>query len=163
MSSKLVKIGSLFLTGTLASIGATAHADNINTSGVICHNFQAAEALDIDYLTNGVQDVNTAARRIICTVPRSPLAATTPAQFFVDGLNTANTITTCTLTAYTFFGAPVTSSTFSEPAIPGASVTWDHLVTFPAGTLGTFDYVSVLCNIPGSRNGTLFGVTAVQP
>jgi hypothetical protein len=171
MSSKLLKIGSLLVAGTLASIGATARAGgNINTSGVICRNFVASEALDIDYQTIGVQDVNAAARRVICSVPRSPLSAGSIAQFFVDGHNNANTCTTCTLTVYPYNpGNPnlgmSQSQTFSNCAPAAAPLEWDQLVSFPTimSPGDTFEYASLLCIIPGNRNGTLYGVTALQP
>jgi hypothetical protein len=104
MNSKMMKIGSLFLVGILASFGVTAYADNINTSGVVCQNFNAAQALDIDYLTNGVRNLNAAARSVICSLPRSPLAASAIPEFFVDGQNNTGTSTSCTLTVYDFLG-----------------------------------------------------------
>lgn len=161
MFSKLVKLGSLFVAGALAASGSVAHADNINTSGVLCQNFNASEALDIDYFTNAVRDINAAGRSIICSMPRSPLAAGAIPEFFVDGQNSPNTSTTCTVTTYSFLGTVTNSLTFTESA---TTVTrqWDHLVQFAANTVGTFDYASVLCFIPGSGQGLLFGVTSVQ-
>src|ERR1700748_3129735 len=102
MISKLVTMGSLVCAGTLASFGGLAHADNINTSGVLCQNFNAAQALDIDYLTNSVRNIATTPRSVICSVPRSPLAAGALPEFFIDGQNSANTTTSCTLSVYTF-------------------------------------------------------------
>jgi hypothetical protein len=162
MISRFATMGLALCAGALASLSSAVDADNINTSGVLCQNFNAAQALDIDYVVNGVRNINAAARPVICSLPRAPLASGLPATFFVDGQNFNNTTTTCTLFVYTFGGAVTVSSTFTEPAVPGASVTWDHNVTFPAGSVATFDYVNVLCTIPGAVNGTVFGVTSVQ-
>ena len=37
-------------------------------SGSVCRNFKAAEATDIDYLINGVRNINPANRSVICPV-----------------------------------------------------------------------------------------------
>jgi hypothetical protein len=163
MFTKLVKVGALFLTAVLASLGATAHADNINTSGVICQNYNAAEALDIDYFTNGVRNINASSRFVICSVPRSPLTGTPSPTFYVDGENLPGTTTTCTLNVYNFLGTFVSSQSFTK-SVPagGATLDWDQPVTFPTPP-STFDYVSLLCFLPGSGGGLIHGVTAVQP
>jgi hypothetical protein len=165
MSSKFMKIGSLFLAGALVSLGPTAHADNINTSGVTCQNYNAGQALDIDYLTNGVRNLNAATRQVICSVSRSPIPLGSQAQFFVDGHNNANTCTTCTLTMYLFGGTVAEIQSFRNCAPATAPLNWDQLVTFTTITpvLDTFDYASLLCTLPGSTNGILYGVTALQP
>ncbi|HWL88241.1 MAG TPA: hypothetical protein VNO21_20700 [Polyangiaceae bacterium] len=164
MSNKLLKTGSVFLlAGVLASIGATAHAANINTSGVVFRNFNAGEALDIDYLTNGARDINANPRSVVAPIPRSPVASAPSPSFFIDGENTANTSTSCTVFVYDFFGNPVASQFFTEASAGASLRNWDHAVTFTAAQLATFNYASVVCTIPGSANGILHGVTAVQP
>ena len=163
MFSKLVKVGSLFLTAVLASFGASAHADNINTSGVSCRNYNASEALDIDYLTNGVRNLNASSRFVICPVPRSPLTGTPTPTFYVDGSNNPGTSTTCTVTVYNFLGTFVSSQSFTQ-SVPstGTTLNWDQPVTFPTPP-STFDYVSLLCFIPANGGGLIHGATAVQP
>lgn len=154
MRAKILKLGSLFLAGALASLGAVAHADNINSSGTLCQNFNAGQALDIDYVANGVRNLNAATRPVICSIPRSPLVGTETGVFFVDGTNTGANTTPCTLFIYSFGG--VISQSFSFTGVG----TYDQFVSFP--TLGTFDYADVLCTLPASVGGTLFGVTSVQ-
>ena len=156
MSSKTVTIGLLFLIGALASIGATAHADNINTSGVICRNVLASEALDIGYVSNGVRNFNAAPRRVICSVPRSPLNQALFPLFLVSGTNFSGT-TTCTVSVYTDLGNPGPSHSFTRG--PGS---WTQGVAFSPIEVGAGDYVSVLCTLPGGGNGTLHGITSVQ-
>lgn len=161
MFSNALKLGLFLATGTLASIAATAHADNINTSGVICQNFNASEALDIDYLTTGVRNLAATPRSIICAIPRSPLNAAPSPMFFVDGHNNANTTTTCTVTVYNFMGVIQSTQSFSESGGAGG-LTWDFPVTL-ALQPAVFDYASLLCSIPASAGGSILGVTAVQP
>ena len=164
MSSKLVILGSLILAGTVVPLSDTANADNLNTSGVICQNFNASQALDIDYLTNAVRNINAAARPVICSVPRSPLPLNVIPRFYVDGHNNANTCTNCTVTMYRFTGAIAGTQFFAQCAPAAAALNWRRLVSFP-GLPGpdTFEYASVLCTLPGGGAGLLYGVTALQP
>ncbi|HEY0481442.1 MAG TPA: hypothetical protein VGD37_28195 [Kofleriaceae bacterium] len=155
----------LFSAAGVTAIAAPASADNINTSGVICQNFNAAQALDIDYFGNRVENVNAAARTIVCAIPRSPLATIPPTFFFVDGHNNPNTVTSCTVTVYDFQGNVRLLQSFTENG-GAAGLTWDFPVNMltPAGmTPAFFDYASLVCTIPASRGGSIFGVTAVQP
>jgi hypothetical protein len=149
------------IAGTLASLMATANADNINTSGVLCQNFNASQALDIDYLSTGVRNLATSARSVICAIPRSPLAATPLTTFFVDGQNNPGTSTSCTVTVYSYFGTIRSTQSFTEIG-EASGRTWDHFVTMSPQP-STFDYASVVCTLPASAGGRLFGVIAVQP
>lgn len=160
MHAKFLKLSSLFLVSTLATLGP-ASAQNINVSGTVCQNFNAAQALDIDYFQTGVRNINTAPRPVICSLPRSPLPAGVIPRFFVDGQNAANTSTTCTLETYTFAGVLTQTLTFTESG--GATGrTWDHGVPFPLNSVGTFDYASVLCTLPGGGGGLIFGILSLQ-
>jgi hypothetical protein len=154
MRAKILKLGSLFLAGALASVGVAAHADNINTSGTVCQNFNASQALDIDYIATGVRNLNAATRPVICALPRSPLVGAATALFFVDGTNSGANTTPCTLFTYSFGGTITNSFSFTGVG------TYDQAVSFP--TLATFDYADVLCTLPASAGGTVFGVTSVQ-
>lgn len=156
MHTKILKLGSLFLTGALASLGAAAHADNINTSGTLCQNFNASEALDIDYLVTGVRNINASPRSVICAIPRSPLQGGATPQFFVDGTNAGANATSCTLFTYSFGGTLTQAFSFSRTG------TYDQFVSFAVNGVGFFDYASLLCTLPGSAGGVLFGTTSVQ-
>ncbi|HEX7836018.1 MAG TPA: hypothetical protein VF469_01080 [Kofleriaceae bacterium] len=141
----------------VAALGTAARADNITMSGVSCKNYNASEALDIDYRTWGVQNVNTAPRWVICPVPRSPLTSVPPTEFYVDGSNSPGTSTSCQATLYDYQGNITATVSFIESA-----TTWDHPVTFSVAP-SMWDYVNVMCQLPGSRGGTLLGTAAVQP
>jgi hypothetical protein len=157
MFSKSMLFGSLLLIGLVTSFAHTAEAGNINTSGTICQNFFAGEAQDVDFLSTGVRNINPSPRYIICSVARSPLAAGATALFYVDATNYSNTTTSCTLTVYTYYGAYVTSLSFTRG--PG---TWEQSVSFAPGVVGTWDYASLLCYLPGNGNGVIHGVFSVQ-
>jgi len=165
MISKLVKIGSVLLVGTLASLGAAAHAGNINTSGVICQNYNAAQALDIDYFTDAVRNINPAPRPVICSIPRSPLPAGFTPRFFIDGHNDAGTCTPCTVTLYNFDGAPAGSQTLTNCAPAAGPSNWSQFVNFAAIVPPDefYNYASVMCTLPGNGAGLVYGATAIQP
>ena len=158
MSLNRMVLGGLCVAGMVAALGTAARADNINTSGVACKNFNASEALDIEYVDTGVRNVNASPRSIICPVPRSPLSSIPAPEFYVDGTNNPGTSTTCTATLYDFQGNRVAIVSFTE----GATSPWDHSVTFGIAP-SFYDYVSVRCLLPGSSAGEILGVTAVQP
>jgi len=161
MSSKLITIGSALLAGTLAAIGGTAQADNINTSGTICQSFLGSQTVAIDHLANGVRNVNAAPRRVTCSIPRSPLPAAVAPRFRVAGHNNVNSCTACTLTLYRPNGVTAATQSFMQCAPVPAATNWNRLVLFPLGL--NFDYASLLCTLPGNGAGLLFGVTAIQP
>jgi hypothetical protein len=156
MNANMLKLGSLFLIAALASLGSAAHADNINTSGTICNNFNAGQAQDLDYVVTGVRNANASPRAVICAVPRSPLAAGAAPSFFVDGTNSGANTTSCTLFTYSFGGAITQSFSFTGVG------TYDQFVSFAVNGVGTFDYASLLCTLPGSFGGVLFGATSIQ-
>jgi hypothetical protein len=157
MFSNRMILGGLCVAGVVAATGMAARADNITVSGVACKNYNAAEALDIDYQNFGVQNVNAGSRFVICPVPRSPLNNVIPTQFYVDGFNSAGTSTSCTATLYDFSGDIITSVSFTQ-----STPTWDQGVTFSIAPT-TWDYVSVLCLLPGNRGGTILGAASLAP
>jgi hypothetical protein len=157
-------LGGLFLAGIVASIGAAARADNINTSGVACKAYITGGALDIDYTAYSIRNVNAGPRDVICPVPRSPLGSMAPTQFYVDGSNDPGTSTYCVAVLYNYHGEIITTESFTESVSASAPVaaSWDRQVAFSIEP-STYDYVSVLCELPGNIAGRILGVTAVQP
>lgn len=163
MNSKLRMVGSLFVAGAAAvAVGTMAHADNINTSGVLCQNYNAEEALDIDYVPNAVRNVATSARSIICSVPRSPLVpGSTSGSLAIDGWNNTNTSTSCTVFAVSNTGGTLGSQSFTETATTSPRP-WRHTVSLTSTQLRATGYVSVLCTIPGHATGEITGLTSFQ-
>jgi len=157
MFSNRMVLGGLCVAGVVAAIGTAARADSINTSGVACKNYNAGEALDIDYQTWGVQNINASPRSVVCPVPRSPLTGAAPfPEFWVDGMNVAGTTTSCCAMLFDFDGTFLSSVCWSE----GAASLWSQPVTFSIKP-STFHYVNLLCTLPGNRGGTILGATAV--
>lgn len=150
------RVLGLCVAGVVAVTVGAAQADNITVSGVACKNFNAGEALDIDFVSTGVQNINASPRSVVCPVPRSPLTGAPVTQFFVDGANVAGTTTSCCAALYDFHGNAISTVCFAE----GSTPTWDHAVNFSVAP-GTWDYVSLVCTLPGSRGGTILGAASV--
>jgi hypothetical protein len=160
---KLLSLANLLVTVVVPAV--TAHADNLNTSGTACRSYNASDSLDIGYRPNGVFNENAAQRWIVCPVARSPLAPTsvpTP-TFYVDGENKPGSSTTCTVSVNNYLGIFVASQAFTK-SVPanGTELNWDQPVQF-ATPPSTYDYVTLTCLLPGSDNGMIHGITAVQP
>ncbi|HTE56766.1 MAG TPA: hypothetical protein VK698_38195 [Kofleriaceae bacterium] len=157
MKSIALLAGLLIVAAILGSAAVDAGAaasQNINTHGATCKNYNAAQALDIDYLSYGVRNVSTGSRPVICSVERHPVTGATQA-FYVDGTNSAGQATVCTLTSYNYSGVYQSSVSFSE-----SIANYDHYATLP--TIGYYDYVSLVCTLPPSGLGTLRGVVALD-
>lgn len=142
------------LLAATASIDArAATSQNISTHGSACRNYNASQALDIDYFTTGVRNINADVRPVICPITTHPV--TGPGQnFYVDGTNYNGATTTCTLYAFNYSGGLLSSVTF----VVGS--TYDYYASLPSVTY--WGYTSMLCSLPGSGNGVLFGVIAID-
>lgn len=169
MNSKQLKIGTLFLAGVLASVGTSAHADQINTSGSICHFLAAAQAGDFGYTMNAIFNASTANRDVVCPVPYPTFSSLfDTATFSVDGHNDPGTSTTCTVFVLGEDGATIDSDTYSEsaPVSPPGNANgrnWEHESSFPNTFLVGFNTVTAVCTIPGNRDARIRGVTAQVP
>jgi hypothetical protein len=153
IKKSVLGLGLLTLCGVGLEAGA-AQSQSINTPGSVCNPFNANEATDIDYVSNGVRTIATSARRVVCGVGRHPVAG--PGQsFFVDGSNSAGKSTLCALSSFTFQGTFNSATSFLE-----SSPTYDHLAALQS--VGRFDYVTLLCNLPANAGGVLFGVITVD-
>jgi hypothetical protein len=154
VSSKSVAMGSLCLVGALAS----AHAGNLNTSGVICQAYNAAQAMDITYTSNGVWNTSDVARQIACPVPRLILPTDRTTAFYIDAYNNAGTCTSCLITLYNHAGEEAASRAVLHCA--PSSGTWRESVSFP-GSMAD-DHARVICTLPAFWAGTIYGITAIQ-
>jgi hypothetical protein len=153
IKKSVLGLGLLTLGGVGLEAGA-AESQSINTPGTVCNPFNAADATVIDYVSNGVRTIATTARRVVCGVSRHPAAS--PGQvFFVDGSNSPGASTLCALSSFTFQGTFHSATSFSESA-----PTYDHPAALQS--VGRFDYVTLLCNLPANAGGILFGVTAID-
>lgn len=158
MNANALTLGLSLATVLLGAASAlpaqAATAQNINTHGSACRNYNAGEALDIDYLSYGVRTIASGARSVICPLPRHPV--TGPGQnFYVDGSNASGATTSCTVYAYDYNGTFLSSATFSR-----SDATYTNYVSLPS--VSYWGYVSVLCTLPASGGGVLFGASAID-
>lgn len=164
MISKSLTTGLVCLASALAVRGSVARAEVISTAGALCHSLAGAQALDIDNMPNGVRNNNVSSRQVICPIPRSSRTSGTAPAFFVDGQNAANTCTTCGVIIYHSTGEWATSQWFTQCPPWTGPATWHQPVAFPSGTpISTTDYVSLLCELPGSGAGILYGAIMTMP
>ena len=150
-------LGLALPLATFALMGGvpnTAHAANAKHSGTICKNYDASQALDIDYLASGTRNLNASARYVICPLVA---AATTNSstKVHVDGFAASGQTIFCTLYSYDNQG---------------------HFLgfqSFPSAQTGTFDVklsvssnsssaLSVLCLLPPSAQGIIYDIDVVQ-
>jgi hypothetical protein len=133
------------------------YADQINTPGSDCQ--QAITGVGkLIYLSNGgarfVADPGFTSTRMVCPIPRTPLAAGTADRiFYIDGNNPAGGTTSCTITVYDYLGTAKDSFPNSSSANP-----YDMPFVIPAASLSQYDYVIALCSVP--NGGTLRGVAS---
>lgn len=153
----------LLLSACGVAIAATplapARATNINTGTVECQ-VAFAPAIQIFRSDFGVAtlDITTTPQSVICSVPRSPLAAgATVGQFYVDGDNWNGASTSCAISAFDQDGHLAIISTFTTSANH-----YDQLVTLPADRLSPLGHTTLSCTLPAFGNGTLRGVTSLQ-
>lgn len=137
------------LAGAYAEPARAATSQNVSNHGSACRNYNASEALDIDYLTSGARNINASSRTVICPVARHPV--TGPAQgIYIDGSNTSGAAVYCGVYAYEYNGTLLSSTSTTLPgyaSLPTVSY-WGH--------------VSVLCTLPGSGGAVVYGITAVD-
>lgn len=145
---------ALSLGGAAALDTHAATSQNLSTPGTSCAAYNAGQALDIDYLAQGVRNANAAPRSVVCPIVRHPV--TGPAQtYYVDGSNLNGACTSCTVYAYNFTGQLLSSSSFNQ-----CGATYDQPVSLP--TVSFWNFVSVVCTLPASYNGVVFGAFAVD-
>lgn len=154
MSSKVALMGSLFLAGVLALTGGAARADSttITSHGAICHNYNAWEVQDIDYVLGGVHNLASSSRKVICPAPRSPTGVPT-SKFIVSGNNYDGTSTPCTVYAFDGEGSLKTTQSF---VLSG----WKSVGIADLGSLSPTDFVMVLCTLPPNGDGLIRGIYA---
>jgi hypothetical protein len=144
------------------------HAVNLNTSGLICQqslaqDFDSPLENRIQYFDLGVVNAADVRTEVVCSVPRSPVAAgATTVNFFVDGQNSPGAATICSITSYDYLGNFAGSRSFETINTGVSFAPYDVFVSFPAALVGFYNYVTLTCVLPRSFTGRLNGVTALQ-
>ena len=148
MTLKMATLGSLLLTGALATITATESQAVVLTGSNICQATNGAQAASVSRFTNAVGNASAAAIGVVCPVPRYPGV---PPQFLISGNNSANT-TTCTLTLFNAAGGVVSALTFNS--ILGG---WTATLNFAAPPATGTEFATLSCALPPSNTGLLIG------
>jgi hypothetical protein len=151
-------LGLALTLGTFVLVGGapnTAHAVDANHSGTLCKNYHASQVTDIDYLSNGVRNLSSSSRYVVCPLVISPAASAASATVYVDGIAASGQTISCTLYSYDEDKNLIGSKSFPTP-ITG---TFDVLLSVPSYYWATS---SVLCRLPPSSAGIIYDVDVVQ-
>jgi hypothetical protein len=141
-------LGLAVTLGTSALMGGvpnTAHASAANHSGTICKNYNAPEAMDIDYLTNGARNLNVNSRFVICPLVTSGNSTT---KVHVDGFAASGQTIFCTLDSYDNQG-----NFLGSASSPSATGKFDFHLSVPSKSSGA---LSVLCLLPPLAQGIIY-------
>jgi len=156
MRSTFMKLTSAMSLGAILLIsGGEISATPLSVSGTICQNFNASEALDIDYFTFGVRNINANQRTLICALPRQPVPnGFNSLSFTFSGSNNAGFNSFGTLSSFNQSGSFLGSANFSS-----AAASYLITVTLPAAQLPTLGFTAVNVTLPGNGNGVYRGTT----
>ncbi len=153
-------VSTLGLAGVVSlALGSGVAEANTNTHGANWHAYNASQVADIDYLSEGVRNINASSRTVIGSIGFHPPPdwAGGAATFWVDGSNAAGKSTAITLAAFNWNG--VVQSTVSTTQ---TAATYDVPLTLT--NLTTFSYINGIVTLPSFGGGqTVFrGVAVVQ-
>jgi len=136
-------------------------AANINIGGSECQAGYQAESQDtVLHVFDSVSSLGNVASLpyIVCSLPRSPLAAgATVGGFYVDGDNYFGATTTCTVWSVDYTGLYLGSATGTS-----AQPAFDMFLSLPAAQLPTYAYTYLTCRLAKFGNSALRGVTSLQ-
>lgn len=158
MKRAMRNVGRVLLLAALAGVTHTAYA-HVNTHGVAFHNYNAKEDVDIDYLQNGVRNLNTTTSRYVIAslgLVRSNGGSST---FTIDGKNALGTSTSFTLAAY---NNGLLRKSVSVATGPGAGQVGYYSTDQTLTTLDQFSKVHVLALLPANTASVIYGVTQIQ-
>jgi hypothetical protein len=148
----------LVFAGPLSSAEANTHT-HIQADG--CKAYNASEVNDIDMLVTGARTLVASARAVICDVPRVSTVAggnTESYGYRVYGSNVNGASTTCSVTAFDGHGNVRAQASFTT-----SSALYNSNTLFLSGAaVQTNDPISLICTLPKSGNGVLFGYSSVQ-
>ena len=145
-----------------AALAATpfvpAGAANINTGAVECQ-VAFATASQIFRTDYGVDTLDTTEtpQSVICSVPRSPLAAGASGAFYVDGDNYNGASTSCAISSFDQDGHLAQIATFVT-----AAAHYDVFVSILPDRMPVLGHTTLSCLLPAHANGMLRGVTSIQ-
>lgn len=145
-------LGLALTLGAFSVMGAPkdAHAGNLNNAGTICKNYDAGQALDIDYLVSGARNLATSSRYVICPVVLSP-NSNSNVKVHVNGFASSGQTIFCTLFGIDNTGVILGSKSFSS------AMTGNFDVSLKVPAKGSSN-ASVLCLLPPSSTGIIYDI-----
>jgi hypothetical protein len=156
MFSNIARSGAALaatVLGTL-SLVADAGAANLNTHAATFSAYNAGQAAYVDYVGAGVRTGEPGGLWVIAPVVRSPVS-TTYQNFYIDGDNANGSSTQFSLISHDYTGTLQQSLSFNESAASYSSFQ-------TLNTISHYSYVSLIALLPGSYNGLVRGVTALD-
>jgi hypothetical protein len=156
MFSKIARVGVTLAATALGTLGlvADAGAINLNTHAAAFVAYNAGQASYVDYVSAGVRTGESGGLWVIAPVVRSPVT-TTSQSFYIDGDNMNGSTTQFSLVSHDYTGTLQQSLSFSTN-----TPSYSSLQTL--NTISHYSYVSLIAFLPGSYNGLVRGVTALQ-
>ena len=150
---------SFLLLGALAAAPA-AHALVADHSGTICKSYNANEAGYIDYLPNGICNLNSSPTAVICPTIRRT-TNTNGATIWVDVIHTGAQTTTCT--AYSFNPHSSSWLATASGSATGSGPLGITLNLVGAGKSTSVSNYSVLCTLPANCKGIITDIDVNEP
>lgn len=142
---------TLLLLGSLAA-APMAGAVITDHSGTICKNFNASEAAQIDYLTNGARSYKTSATSLICPLTRNT-SNSGGAWVYVDVTHSGTQTSCCSAFSWDWNGTFLGSA--SAPCWTGSGPHDFAINLTGVGKSTPWSNYSVLCTIPGNASGLI--------
>lgn len=158
LTTRLKRVLTSAAGASLAIFGlaSTAGATNINTHGASCQNYATYSPTDLSRFSDGIRNVSANTGYVLCPIARSPLSAAS-GGFYIDGSNRNGGVTSCSIFTYEYNGTLKAIKSFTSSA-----ARYDQFLSFTNVELPYGAYVSMLCSLPASSNGVLWGITAIQ-
>jgi len=148
------------LTGlviSLLSVASGAQAA-LQTSGASFVAFNAGEAVNVDYVSNGARTNKPQlpfGQTLVSSVTRNTITAGTQ-SFTITGQHNGTQSTGCTLFSSLSDGTTVASQSADALNVSGA---WTRTATMTAVQLPSTARVLAICSIPGNFQGVVHGIS----
>lgn len=136
----------------ILSISNSALAATVFHHGSICRSLNQSQAKDLVINTEGVRNIATTARSVICPLVVTHTPGQTTGGVLVDYRTTVpfSTAISCTLYSYEFTGSFMGSTTNTS-----GFNTYISLLGVPADIFSNY---TVLCSLPPSSTGRLIAI-----
>jgi hypothetical protein len=120
--------------------------------GSICHSLNQSQAKDLVINTEGVRNIATATRKVICPLVVTHTPGQTTGGVLVDNRTQVplSTSISCTLYSYDFVGSFLGSTTNTSG--------FNSYITLSGVPANIFSNHTVVCSLPPNSSGRLIGI-----